>query len=84
MDEEHDPATSTLARATELPLPAELRRRTLAIARTNLAPAAVRRRPPVFAEYAPPLSLVPGLLISAGAVFVVDAFIKVVRLFCIS
>lgn len=81
MSEEHDPTFTTLSRAAVPPLPATLRQRTLAIARSNLALGAPRPRFLVLADYAPPLALVPSLLISAGAAFVVDACIKMVRLF---
>jgi hypothetical protein len=51
------------------------------MARGNLAVGTSRPRPSALADYAPPLALVPSLLISAGAAFVVDAFIKMVRFF---
>jgi hypothetical protein len=66
------------------PLPAALRQRTLAMARTNLRMGLSERRVWKLADYTPPLALVPSVLLSAGAAFVVDALIKVVRFFWIS
>jgi len=84
MSDNHDPFFTMLAGASTPPLPAALGQRTLALARSNLAPRGTRPRSLVLADYAPPRSLVPALLISAAAAFVVDAFIKVARLFAIT
>jgi hypothetical protein len=80
MNEECDPTVTTLSRTTVPPLPTTLRQRTLSLARTNLT-AVASPRSRNLADYAPPRSLVPSLLISAGVVFVVDACIKMVRFF---
>ncbi len=84
MSDPHDPVLMTLSRPSPPPLPAALRQRTLALARSNLPPCGRRPRSLVLADYAPPRSLVPSLLLSVAAVFVVDAFVKVVRLFWLS
>jgi len=81
MGEDLDLTFTKLSRVAAPPLPAALRQRALATARTNLAPLAKGSRSLLFAQYAPPLFLVPSLLISAGAAFLVDVFIKVVQLF---
>jgi hypothetical protein len=84
MIESHDPILPVLSRASTPPLSAAFRERTLAIARTNLPPRGRRPRFLLFADYMPPRSLVPSLLISAAAAFIVDVFLKAARLFWLS
>lgn len=84
MSESLDSQEAALSQEAVPSLPATLRRRTLAIARTNLRMGAPERRAWQLADYTPPLALVPSVLISAGAAFVVDALIKVVRILWIS
>jgi hypothetical protein len=83
MNESHDPFFAQLSRATP-PLSAALRNRTLVIARTSLPPRGTRPRSLLFADYMPPLELVPSLLISAAAALIVDVFLKAARLFWMS
>jgi hypothetical protein len=84
MSDEPDSVLSPLARASTPALPAALRQKTLALARSNLPPRGTRPRTLLMADYAPPRSLVPSLLISAATAFVVDAVVKVARLFALS
>ncbi len=84
MSDEHDPTFTALARASAPPLPAALRRRTLTLARGNLPARGACPRSLAFADYAPPRALVPSLLVSASAAFVVDAFVKIARLFALT
>jgi hypothetical protein len=87
MNESHDSTATALSQATVPPLSAALRRRTLAMARGNLRTGASHRASRVLLDYTPPKSLVPSLLVSAGAAFLVDAAIKIariVRFLCIS
>lgn len=84
MTENRDTILAALSPASMPPLPAGLRGRTLAIARANLPPRGARPRSLVFADYMPPLSLVPSLLISVAAVFIVDVFVKAARFFWMS
>ena len=81
MTSNHDTIFAELSRASTPPLPLALRGRALAIARTNLPPRGMRPRSLLFADYMPPLSLVPSILISAAAAFIVDVFVKAARLF---
>jgi len=85
MSDEHDPSSSCW-RVQARPRPRC--RRPLGNGRSPLpqqpCPRGTRPRSMVLVDYAPPRSLVPSLLISAAAAFVVDAFIKVARLFTIS
>jgi hypothetical protein len=81
---ENDPILAELLKVETSPLSAAFRERTLAIARTNLPPRGKRPLPLVFADYMPPVSLVPSLLISAAVVFVVDAFLRIARFFWFS
>jgi hypothetical protein len=81
MTENHDNIFAALSRASMPPLPADIRQRTLAIARTSLPPRGTRPRSLVFADYMPPRSLVPSLLISVAAAFIVDVFLRAARLF---
>ncbi len=84
MIETQDAIFEKLSRVTVPALPAALRERTLAIARTNLAPRGRRPRSLVFADYMPPLPLVPSLLISVAAGFIVDVCLKAARWFWVS
>ena len=84
MTANHDNIFATPARASMPPLPADIRKRTLAIARTNLPPRGTRPRSLVFADYMPPRSLVPSVLISVAAAFIVDVLLKAARLFWMS
>jgi hypothetical protein len=78
-------AILAVLRQSEPPaLPTQLRSRALAIARTNLVPPKKTRRSRRFAEYTPPPSLVPYLLISAGVVFVFDAFLRIAHVLWMS
>jgi hypothetical protein len=81
MTENHDAIFAELSRETVLPMSAALRERTLAIARANLPPRGARPRSLRFADYVPPLHLVPSLLISVAAAFIVDVFLKAARIF---
>jgi hypothetical protein len=81
MTSNHDPIFAKLSRASAPPLPLALRERALVIARTNLPPRGKRPRSLAFADYMPPLPLVPSLLISAAAAFIVDVFLKAARFF---
>ena len=84
MIEERDPILAGLRESATPPLPAACRARTLAIARTNLPFPKTRHRSQALADYMPPVSLVPSLLISAAAVFVFDAFLRIAYLFWMS
>lgn len=81
MSENHDKIFAALSHANTPPLPAALRGRTLALARTNLPPRGERPRSLLFTDYVPPLSLVPSVLISVAAAFIVDVFVKAARFF---
>jgi len=84
MTENHDPIFAEALRASTPPLSAALRTRTLAIARSNLPPCGTRPWSLLFADYVPPRSLVPSLLISVAAAFIVDVFVKAARLLWVS
>ncbi len=84
MGEKQDLLVEMLSRTTVPPLRPVVRQRALALARSNLGTAATGRRDRLLDRFTPPGSLVPSLLISAGAAFVVNVCIKAVRLFWIS
>lgn len=73
-----------LSRTSTPPLSASLRKRTLALARGNLAARGRHPRLLALADATPPLYLVPSLLISAAAVFILEVFLKAARHFWLS
>lgn len=84
MGEDQYLLVDALSRTPVPPLRAAVRQRALALARSNLGTAPIGRRGRLVDRYTPPASLVPSLLISAGAAFVVNVCIKAVRLFWFS
>jgi hypothetical protein len=75
MTEKNDPIIAELLWMETPPISHVLKKRTLALARTNLLPLPSKKRSFFFflVDYSPPAPLVPSLLALAAVIFVIDA-----------